>query len=72
MTLLELRKAKGLSQVEVAEAIGKAQATVSAYESGERRFDSDVALKLAELYGVDRGDIYDAFDETRDSRKGKE
>ena len=37
--LIEARKKKGLTQVEVAAALGTPQSYVSKYESGERRLD---------------------------------
>ena len=37
--LIEARRAKNLTQVEVANRLGKPQSFVSKYESGERRLD---------------------------------
>jgi transcriptional regulator with XRE-family HTH domain len=48
--LVAARKAAGLSQTEVARAIGKPQAWVSQCETGERRVDLVEAAILAALY----------------------
>lgn len=45
------RKAAGLSQTAVAEALGVEQVTISRYERG-RRVPSDVVVAMARLYGV--------------------
>ena len=37
--LIEARKAKGLSQAELADVLGRVQTFVSKYERGERRLD---------------------------------
>ncbi|MER8383120.1 helix-turn-helix transcriptional regulator [Mesorhizobium sp. M1399] len=37
--LVSLRKAKGLTQAQVAEKLGRAQSFVAKYEGGERRLD---------------------------------
>ncbi len=50
--LREARLAAGLTQVEVAKALGKTQAFVSKCELGERRIDPIDLLDFALLYGV--------------------
>lgn len=50
--LIEARRAAGLTQQQVAEAIGKDQGTVSRYENGAP-VDRDVAKKLASLLGLE-------------------
>ncbi len=44
---------KGLTQAEVAAAIGRDQSLVSRYESGKSRVDISVAPRLAEVLGLD-------------------
>ena len=50
--LRELRRAKNLSQEDIAEALGLAKSTVSMYERGNRRPNLAVVTKLAELFSV--------------------
>lgn len=49
--LREAREAAGLTQVEVAKALGRTQAFVSKCELGERRIDPIDLQDFAELYG---------------------
>ena len=46
------RKAKGLTQVEVANAIGLTQSGYSFWENGKAKIDQDQLLKLAQLFDV--------------------
>ena len=50
--LREARKKAGLTQVEVAKALGKRQTFVSKCEVGERRVDFVEVEEFAGLYGV--------------------
>ena len=50
-TMAELRKAKGLSQKEVAAQIGVSQATYSAYERGRNEPPAEVLVRLSYLFG---------------------
>lgn len=49
--LQEARKARGLTQQEVADYLGVARTTVTAIEKGERRIQPDELLRLAALSG---------------------
>ena len=51
--LTEGRKAAGLSQAAVAKKVGKPQAFVSRYETGERQLDVAEFVEIAEVLGVD-------------------
>jgi transcriptional regulator with XRE-family HTH domain len=54
LRVAELRKAKGLSQNQLAKLAGVRQATLSAIESGStRRVDFDVMESIADALGVD-------------------
>lgn len=55
--LARLRKAKGLSQVELARAIGVAQPIVSKYESGELRLHGELIVVLAGLLDVSADEL---------------
>ncbi|MHB1034060.1 MAG: helix-turn-helix domain-containing protein [Pirellulales bacterium] len=50
--LVETRKTRGLTQVEVARRLGKPQSFVSKYERGERRLDVVEFLDVAKALGV--------------------
>lgn len=50
--LKEARKAKGLTQVDVAKIIGISQNGYSDWETGKNRVDARSLAKLADLYGV--------------------
>lgn len=45
--LIALRKAKGLTQVEIAKALGLSRSAYSMYELGQREPDFEVAQRLA-------------------------
>jgi transcriptional regulator with XRE-family HTH domain len=51
--LIEARKAKRLSQMALAEQLGRVQTFVSKYERGERRLDVVEFLDVAAALGVD-------------------
>jgi transcriptional regulator with XRE-family HTH domain len=50
--LVELRKARGLTQVEMAERLGTTQSFVSKYERGELRLHGELIIKLAAALDV--------------------
>lgn len=51
--IVDERKASGLSQADLAKAIGRYQSVVAAIESGGRRVDVVEFLNLAEAIGFD-------------------
>ena len=51
--LISSREASGLTQVQVAEKLGKPQSFVSKYERGERRLDFSEFVELADVLGID-------------------
>ena len=51
-SLTELRKLRGLAQKEVAEIIGVSQATYSAYERARNEPNTEILVRLSDLYGV--------------------
>jgi len=55
--LRQARKDAELTQVEVAERLGKPQSFVTKYENGERRLDVLEFLAVAQALGVDPCDI---------------
>lgn len=52
MRLKEIRKARKLRQLDVAEAVNCSQAVYSRYENEERQIPNDVLVSLAAFYGV--------------------
>lgn len=50
--LKEVRKSRGLTQEQVAEALRVSVGTISGYERGYRRPDPDMIVQLADLYDV--------------------
>jgi transcriptional regulator with XRE-family HTH domain len=48
----QLRKARGMTQAELARSIGVSQQAVFAYELGERRISVLVLAKIAKVFGV--------------------
>lgn len=57
--LADLRKAAGLSQTEVANALGVPQRTISFYERAARQVPRNLVKGLADLYGVTPEEILD-------------
>ncbi|MDG3442635.1 helix-turn-helix domain-containing protein [Nitrospirillum amazonense] len=51
--LIELRKAKGLTQTEVATRLRRPQSFVAKYEGGERRLDVVEFIEVAQALDVD-------------------
>ena len=55
--LVEARKAKGLTQTELADSLGKPQSFVAKYENGERRIDVVEFVDITAVLGVSTGDL---------------
>lgn len=55
--LVEARKAKGLTQAELAAALGKPQSFVAKYENGERRIDVVEFIDIATALDVPTTDL---------------
>lgn len=51
--MIEAREAAGLTQEQVAEALGRPQSFVSKYERGERRLDFTEFVDIAGILGID-------------------
>lgn len=61
MTLNERRNEKGLSQEQLALAVGVTQASISAYELGTRRPSPEIALKIGEFLQLTGDEILQMF-----------
>lgn len=59
-TLGEMREDRGLTQEEVAKALGVDQSTVCLWEKGKTFPRPETAFRLAELLGCELSDIYRA------------
>lgn len=55
--LVEARKAKGLTQADLAAALGKPQSFVAKYENGERRIDVVEFVDIAAALKVSTSDL---------------
>jgi len=60
--LITGRKAKGLTQSQLAERLGKPQSFVSKYERGERRLDLIEFLEVAKTIGLDPKGLIDQLE----------
>ena len=49
--LLQLRKKKGMTQVELAKKIGTTQSNVARMETGQQNFTVEMLNKIAKVYG---------------------
>lgn len=70
-TLVNLRKQAGLTQKQVAEALGLTVATISYWETGvkEPRLDFVQTKKLTELYQCSLDDLAEALESLREKRQ---
>lgn len=55
--LKDARKARGITQTQLAEALGKPQSFIAKVENGERRLDVVEFVHLARLVGADVGEV---------------
>lgn len=56
--LASARKTHDLTQVEMAQRLGKPQSFVSAYEQGQRRIDVLELCEIAKAMGEDANDLF--------------
>lgn len=76
-TIKELRKSKGITQIEFAEAMHVTQGTVSLWEAGKRFPDTEAMIEMAKFFGVTIDELmglnpnrYDDVSEETSTRKG--
>lgn len=55
--LVAARRARGLTQVQLASLLGRQQSFVSKYERGERRLDFVEVIEIATALGADVNDL---------------
>ncbi|MGB9866576.1 MAG: helix-turn-helix transcriptional regulator [Bacillota bacterium] len=56
--LIELRKTKGLTQQQVAEALGITRSFYGMIETGHRNPTLDLAKRIAEIFGADIDELF--------------
>lgn len=59
--LVAAREKSGLTQVQIAERLGKPQSFISKYERGERRLDFPEFIELANVLGIDVADFVNHY-----------
>ncbi len=67
--LVAARKTKGMTQADVAVALGRPQSFVAKYENGERRIDVVEFVDIATALGVSTADLLSKIESADDSRK---
>lgn len=63
--LIKARKAKGLTQTDLARALGKSQSFVSNYERGERRLEVVEFILMCRVLKVEPGKIIGELERSR-------
>lgn len=58
LNLISLREKKGVTQSEVASALGLTRAAVSQYEAGARIPADEIKVKIADYFGTTVQDIF--------------
>lgn len=59
--LKKARKERGITQAQLAEALGRPQSFIAKIESGERRLDVVEFVHLARLVGLELGDVLEGI-----------
>jgi transcriptional regulator with XRE-family HTH domain len=59
--LVSAREKSGLTQIQIAERLGKPQSFISKYERGERRLDLTEFIKLADALEIDIVDFINRY-----------
>lgn len=59
--LIAARETSGLTQIQIAEKLGKPQSFISKYERGERRLDFSEFMELADILCMDINAFIDAY-----------
>jgi len=59
--LVAAREKSGLTQVQIAERLGKPQSFISKYERGERRLDFTEFIELADIIEIDVADFVNCY-----------
>ena len=62
--LVAAREKSGLTQVQIAERVGRPQSFISKYERGERRLDFTEFIELADVLGIEVMDFVNSYKST--------
>lgn len=68
--LIEARKAKRLTQADIATALGRPQSFVAKYENGERRIDVVEFMDIVAALGVSAAEILAEVESAKTPAKG--
>lgn len=58
MSIRNLREQAGMQQKELADKLNIGRSTLSQYETGQRRLDSETAKKIADFFEVSLDEVY--------------
>ena len=67
--LIAKREAAGLTQAQLAEALGEYQSFVARLESGQRRVDVIELIELARILGFDASQVVTAVEQIAEKRR---
>ena len=71
MQMKELRKERGLSQVEMAESIGVKPVTISAIETARMKISPKIAERVRAVYGVEMADTDPGVQHAKEKPRGR-
>ena len=63
--LKEERKARGITQAELAKGIGISQAQISMYESSTNEPGIEICIKIAQFYGITLDELFNLKENTK-------
>lgn len=66
--MISARETSGLTQVQVADALGRPQSFVSKYERGDRRLDFTEFVEIAGILGIDMAAFITAYQDSINDR----
>lgn len=69
--LMELRKERGITQIEMAKLLNVAQSVISDYETGNFRLHGDLIVRITKILKIS-ADVLLGLDKTRDNKESAE
>lgn len=67
--IIENRKKRGLTQVELAKKMNLSSKTISKWETGVTNPDFESLVKLSQILEIDINNLFDSFDKEEESKK---